>query len=58
VSVGDYRGRLAYRCEFEKSSGTLRLRFRRENGQWKIVGFTYGSPLIEEAVRSSLKKAE
>jgi hypothetical protein len=30
----------------------------RENGQWKIVGFTYGSPLIEEAVRSSLKKAE
>jgi hypothetical protein len=47
--------RLAYRCEFEKSPGPLRLQLRTEGGQWKIIGTNYGSPLIEEALRSALR---
>jgi len=48
--------RLAYKCEFEKGPGALRVAFRKRSDGWKIMGVSYDSPQIERTMRNALRK--
>jgi hypothetical protein len=43
---------VTYSCEFDTGPGTIRFTFRKGDQGWKIAGFNYDSPKIEESIRS------
>jgi hypothetical protein len=50
-------GRLIYKGEFEKGTGTIRIDLRKQGDAWKIAAVNYQSPQLEESIRSFLANA-
>jgi hypothetical protein len=48
-------GVMDYRGHFERGDATIRFRFQKDAGVWKIAGLRYDSPVFTDAIRSTEK---